>query len=201
MSTSTRLVRLRPRSGKKNAARFPLRYTINGIRFEAERGWYRLTDLAFAAKLKALRLHEEDPDSPRIFDVCTEEEALALQAKEKRSQTRRDVEDADAISAKDVAPVKGRRARAVTAADATGKADPEPEEGGGDDEDLADGEPAMIDPDPDGEDLAEGGDDQEGVEAVGKLDDEPEEPKPKPAKEKPAKEKAAPKPRRARATE
>ena len=73
----TLLVRLKsydPRRG--NVLR---RYTYGGIKFQPERGWYRV-ETPVADYLRAVRQQPSDPYSPLAFDVCTDAEAKALDA-------------------------------------------------------------------------------------------------------------------------
>lgn len=161
MSSTVYFVRLKPRPQKKRKGvpQTPSRYMIRGVRFEEARGWYRITDVAFARELKALT-HNDREDGIPIFDVCTPAEAEAIKVKERRARTRVDVEDAEVQT---VSP-QARRARARAGAVTTADARPEVEEA----------EPAMIDG-ADGDDEIDPNDDGTGeeVEALGKLDDGP----------------------------
>jgi hypothetical protein len=68
------------------------RYTYAGIKFQEERGWYRV-ERSIAEYLRAVREVPTDRYSPLAFDVCTEAEAKALDdveseaSKVKRSAT------------------------------------------------------------------------------------------------------------------
>lgn len=66
------LVRIRP---VKN--RHPRRYTCFTIRFDEERGWYRV-DPHVAKYLKQVHVESDNPDSAKLFDVCSEEEAREI---------------------------------------------------------------------------------------------------------------------------
>ena len=57
-------------------------YMIAGARFYVERGWYEVDD-ALADKLRDLHQDHYDLESPMLFDVCTEEEALRLEQSER----------------------------------------------------------------------------------------------------------------------
>lgn len=122
------LVRLKPRPAKprKGQVKTPSRYMYGGVRFEENKGWYRITDAAFAAELEELT-HNDREDGVRIFDVCTPKEAAAIQAKERRNKVRREVEDAEVQT---VSP-QTRRARgrssAVTMDDVQPESDPDAE--------------------------------------------------------------------------
>lgn len=161
MSSTVYFVRLKPRPQKKRKGvpQTPSRYMIRGVRFEEARGWYRITDVAFARELKALT-HNDREDGIPIFDVCTPSEAEAIKVKERRARTRVDVEDAEVQT---VSP-QARRARARAGAVTTADARPEVEEA----------EPAMVDG-ADGDEEIDPDDDGTGgeVEALGKLDDGP----------------------------
>ena len=75
----TMLVRLKsfdPRRGQVLR-----RYTYAGIKFHEERGWYRV-EKSVAEYLRSVRQVAGDEVSQLAFDVCTEEEAKALEARE-----------------------------------------------------------------------------------------------------------------------
>jgi hypothetical protein len=85
------LARLKPFDGK----RFVLRsYTVFGIKFVADRGWYKV-DSDVSEYLRKVTQRSEDPDSPPAFDVCTEAEALAIDESEKSRAFRRAAEHAE----------------------------------------------------------------------------------------------------------
>jgi hypothetical protein len=74
----TMLVRLKPFDPRRgNVLR---RFTHAGIRFEDERGWYRV-EAPVAGYLRTVRQRAVDEQSPLAFDVCTEDEARALDAR------------------------------------------------------------------------------------------------------------------------
>jgi hypothetical protein len=76
---TTLLVRLKPYDPRR---RFVLRrYAYKGIHFHEERGWYRVSS-AVAEYLRLVRQVEFDAYSPPAFDVCTDQEAKALEARE-----------------------------------------------------------------------------------------------------------------------
>lgn len=58
------------------------RFTYRGIKFQEERGWYRI-EKSVADYLSKVHQVPSDEHSPLAFDVCTEKEATALDAKEK----------------------------------------------------------------------------------------------------------------------
>ena len=75
----TRLVRLKRHDPRRG---FVLRrYTYAGIKFQEDRGWVRV-EAAVGEYLKSARQAQEDPHSPLAFDVCTDEEARALDTAE-----------------------------------------------------------------------------------------------------------------------
>jgi len=78
-TSTTLLVRLKayePRRG--HVLR---RFTYAGVKFHEERGWYRV-EARVAAHLKGVRQVPDDAFAPPAFDVCTEEEAMALDVAE-----------------------------------------------------------------------------------------------------------------------
>jgi hypothetical protein len=108
----TMLVRLKPYDPRR---KFVLRrYVYGGIHFLVTRGWERVPKTV-ADYLRAVRQSEFDPYSPPAFDVCTEEEAAALEKRERElSDARRTALDAIPV----VEPRRG--SRVVTTADLPG---------------------------------------------------------------------------------
>jgi hypothetical protein len=84
----TMLVRLKPFEPRRGLVL--RRFTYAGIKFHEDRGWYRV-EKGVAEYLRSVRERPEDPHSPLAFDVCTEEEALAKDAKENAAATPRKV--------------------------------------------------------------------------------------------------------------
>ncbi|MDM7916706.1 MAG: hypothetical protein QUU85_15790 [Candidatus Eisenbacteria bacterium] len=104
----TMLVRLKPLDPRRgNVLR---RFTYQGIKFHEERGWYRVAK-AVADYLRSVHQQPADPHSPLAFDVCTEEEARAAEAKEKEAQNARKT------AADDIKLSVARPAGAVTTSD------------------------------------------------------------------------------------
>ena len=103
----TLLVRLKPYDPRR---KFVLRrFAYAGIHFHVTRGWERVPK-DVADYLKNVRQLEFDPYSPAAFDVCTEEEATALEARERElAGVRR--------TALDAIPLSAPRQGAVTTAD------------------------------------------------------------------------------------
>jgi len=77
---STMLVRLKPHDPRRGCVL--RRFAYRGIKFHQERGWYRV-EQAVADYLCAVRQVAGDEHSPLGFDVCTDDEAKALDAREK----------------------------------------------------------------------------------------------------------------------
>lgn len=142
----TVLVRLKPLPSKarKGIPRTPSRYSIRGQRFDEKLGWYTINDRVFAEELRALT-HNDREDGFPIFDVCTQAEANALEAREKRAPVRRDVETAVAV---------GRPARAVARAGAVTVNDVKPMIDGADGDEV-EGDEVEGDGDGDGDEFAE----------------------------------------------
>lgn len=76
----TLLVRLKPHDPRRGYVL--RRYTYRGIKFQCERGWYRV-EKPVADYLRRIRQVAGDEHSPPAFDVCTADEARALDAREK----------------------------------------------------------------------------------------------------------------------
>lgn len=77
--TDTLLVRLKPYDPRRGHVL--RRFTYAGIKFQEERGWYRV-ERPVAEYLRAVREVPSDRYAPLAFDVCTEAEAKALDAGE-----------------------------------------------------------------------------------------------------------------------
>ena len=88
----TLLVRLKPYDPRRGHRL--RRYTYRGIKFQEERGWYRV-DKTVADYLRQVRQVASDEHAPLAFDVCTAEEAKSLDAKEKDASTPRKTADDD----------------------------------------------------------------------------------------------------------
>jgi len=82
----TLLVRLKPHDPRRGHVL--RRFTYRGIKFHEERGWYRV-DKAVADYLRGVRQTASDEHAPLAFDVCTPDEAKALDAEAKAASVRR----------------------------------------------------------------------------------------------------------------
>jgi hypothetical protein len=71
-----KFVRINPLCGRKVQVVF-------GCTFQQEKGWYRVPDLALAAELAKVRM-TENPLSAQVFEVCSESEANAIMASERK---------------------------------------------------------------------------------------------------------------------
>jgi hypothetical protein len=92
----TLLVRLKPYDPRRG---FVLRrFTYKGIKFQEERGWYRV-EKQVADYLAGVRQVEHDAHSPSAFDVQSDEEAKALDAREEsEAKTRKNALEAPRVS-------------------------------------------------------------------------------------------------------
>ena len=83
---ATHFVRIKPFNPKKG---YKVRtYTYGGTKYVEEQGWYQVADDKLAAELRELTQAAYDGESPPLFDVCTRDEALAI---EKRERAAKDV--------------------------------------------------------------------------------------------------------------
>jgi hypothetical protein len=87
----TLLVRLKPHDPRRGHVL--RRFTYTGIKFHEERGWYRVSK-DVAEYLRAVKQLPGDTYAPPAFDVCTEDEAKALDAREENdARVRRSASD------------------------------------------------------------------------------------------------------------
>lgn len=92
----TVLVRLKPYDPRRR--HLLRRYTYRGLKFHEERGWYRV-HCSVGDYLKTVRQVFGDVYSPLAFDVCTEDEAKALEGQEKEAvKVRKDPTEAVQLS-------------------------------------------------------------------------------------------------------
>ncbi len=89
----TMLVRLKPYAPRRGHVL--RRYTYKSIKFQAERGWYRVEE-EVAEYLREIHQIPSDEHSPHAFEVCTEKEAKALEA-EREAEANRGKRAADAV--------------------------------------------------------------------------------------------------------
>lgn len=64
------------------------RYTYRGIKFQEDRGWYRV-EKDVADYLRTVRQVATNEHSPLAFDVCTDAEAQAMDKKEQEAENQR----------------------------------------------------------------------------------------------------------------
>ncbi|MBU8900796.1 hypothetical protein KRR26_34850 [Corallococcus sp. M34] len=90
-NANTLLVRLKAYDARRGHVL--RRYTYAGIKFQEERGWYRVVK-PVADYLRTVHQLPSDTYSPLAFDVCTEAEAKALDATEAdEAKTKRSASD------------------------------------------------------------------------------------------------------------
>jgi len=118
-----KLVRLKPYDPKRG--HYIRKYTTATTTFEESRGWYRVPD-HLADYLATVHQLSEDPDSPLAFDVCSQEQAEAIDAAEKKkAEERARAAEPNVATARDVPGLgpdlstedlknPGRRSRAAT---------------------------------------------------------------------------------------
>lgn len=85
-----RLIRLKPINRKQGHVMRT--YMVRSIKFQEEKGWYPVTDQSLLDYLRTVRQVHTDPLSPLAFDICTPEEALALDRAEEEEPERRSAE-------------------------------------------------------------------------------------------------------------
>lgn len=151
--TTTMLVRIKPYNPKRG--QIARTVITHGTKFSVERGWYEV-DADFAEVLR-LEHHGGDPDAALIFDVCTKDEAIAMQKAEDRAAKEA------ASPERPIAPERvTRRERAPASVDPAAKSATPIVADGADDEDEGDE------------------DDESTASEIGRLSDEtPAKPAPK----------------------
>lgn len=154
------LVRIKP--DKRGVFRIK-RYMFEGSLYLASKGWY-LVNPETAELLKDLRHNDLDSDSQKLFDVCTRDEAMQLEADEAEQ-----VERATAGRPHRMNAVENRKR-----IDANGL----PTNAGGGNIGIADLDPKnrtddgqMIDPDPEGTELRMQAETKDGVVPMGRVTD------------------------------
>jgi hypothetical protein len=104
----TLLVRLKPHEPRRGHVL--RRFTYAGIKFHEERGWYRVSR-DIAAYLKTVHQVPGDTYTPAAFDVCTDEEARQIDAREEsESKVRKSATDELKLS-----PARGELGALTTA--------------------------------------------------------------------------------------
>lgn len=83
---STYLVRLKPYDPRRG--HLLQRFTYAGIKFHEARGWYRV-EPDVAEYLRTVHQRPSDQHTPFAFDVCTDDEARALEQRDKEAATPR----------------------------------------------------------------------------------------------------------------
>ncbi|MBI5535999.1 MAG: hypothetical protein HY898_24980 [Deltaproteobacteria bacterium] len=87
----TMLVRLKPYDPRRGHVL--RRFTYAGVKIHEERGWHRVTK-AVADYLRGVHQVANDEYSPLAFDVCTDEEAKALDVRDEvETKVRRSATD------------------------------------------------------------------------------------------------------------
>ena len=79
---TTLLARLKPYDPRRGHVL--RRFTFAGIKFDELRGWYRV-EPEVADYLRKVRQRPIDPHTPLAFDVCTDDEARAMDARDKEA--------------------------------------------------------------------------------------------------------------------
>jgi len=94
MSTESIWVRVKPYNPKRGYR--TKTYSVFGYRFQEGKGWYKINKtviwgeganrktIDIAAYLRGIHNNAEDEQTPLVFDVCTEAEATAITASEKK---------------------------------------------------------------------------------------------------------------------
>lgn len=101
----TMLVRLKPYDTRRGHVL--RRYTYAGIKFHDERGWYRV-EKGVAEYLRGVHQVPGNEVTPLAFDVCTEEDAKALETREESdARVRRSATDAVPLTAARPEAVEG----------------------------------------------------------------------------------------------
>jgi hypothetical protein len=92
----TLLVRLKPYDPRRG---FVLRrFTFKGVKFHEERGWYRVPK-PLADYLSGVKQVDSDLYSPLAFDIASDDEAKAVDAREESdSKTRKNANEAPRVA-------------------------------------------------------------------------------------------------------
>lgn len=185
MAKQVHLVRLKPVQPNKGIT--VQRYSFRGALYDGKHGWYRITDVNLVRELQRLTQKEHDPESPKLFDVATEEEAAEIDRRERttrgsaamptrapgrsmasgeRARPRRNVTSTADLREEDEEdpppapkPPRSRAAEPEPEEDEVGKMDDD-DSGFEEDEESDDGPDVVVD----------GADDEEEGDDVGKID-------------------------------
>lgn len=125
----TKYIRIHPKSKSPKPDRTHNRvgrYIVFGIIFVEDRGWYKLNlERSQWAYLAQVRQKQEDPHTPFVFDIATEEERKEIDSQEVRGKLLVTQETVD-LTTRDLRDAPGRvvtsadRAREVRIAKAEG---------------------------------------------------------------------------------
>lgn len=135
------LVRIKPYN--KRRGQLCRNYMVHGKRFLEARGWYEISDRELAKYLKEIRQDQDDPDSPFVFDVTTQSEAVKIDKREeKAAETRAQAgsPNADRLDKRKKAPANSPHSDKKTPklSSPESKKAAEPAKGGSDDGDDGD---------------------------------------------------------------
>ncbi len=83
-------------------------YCLNGVKFNEAHGWYRVP-VDIGEYLRTVHQTADDATSPLAFDVCSEGEALELDAREQAEKERRSATRAITAEPRPRPPVEPRR--------------------------------------------------------------------------------------------
>lgn len=123
----TMLVRLKPYDVRRGQVL--RRYTYAGIKFHEERGWYRV-EKGVAEYLRGVHQVPDNEVTPLAFDVCTEEDAKALESREESdARVRKSATDTVPLTAARPEAVEGAPTTASLAKQAARPADARPKRG------------------------------------------------------------------------
>lgn len=152
------LARIKP--GKKGYT--VKRYMFENTLYVATRGWYEVSP-ATADKLRKLHQDDTDTDSPKIFQVATREEAVQIEEQEAEQQERATAARPNRVPSSSGAMTARQRERGgdLATSDLPANQKEEP----------------MLDPDPEGEELAQQPDEQEGIAPIGRVTEDESKPR------------------------
>lgn len=115
--SDTMLVRLKPHNPRRGFVMKTYVDGLSGAVFKEERGWYEVPT-ALAEKLREITSRPENPESPLAFDVCTRDEAVALERRIRRAaQERASASDPFSVEGASRDHLGGRTPRSPAARD------------------------------------------------------------------------------------